>query len=150
MWYKTGFGILIIGSILAVVLRLEWWPVSHYPMYGGIRDFSHIAVYKWQVTLKDDKVIDVPFRRLPVLSSFSMSLVAMKESGRGIIEQETFITKYIDAELNILGLKKDVKAVAVFAYNFSKKIPGETCILNINTPDLCVQEKVIFKREKNN
>lgn len=143
MWYKAGFGILISVNVLAVLLSWEWWPVSNYPMYAGKRDYTTLAVYRWRVTDKKGTIIDVPFRRLPILSSFSMSLEAMKDAGATQIDQENYIDSYIKSELQILGLK--AQNISVYGYHFSSD-QNDSCIVQIKDPSLCVKENLVFQK----
>jgi len=143
MWYKIGFGILISIHTLAVVLGLEWWPVSNYPMYAGKRDYTELSIYRWKIKDQNNQLIEVPFRRLPVLSSFSMSLEAMKNSGVTKPDLDKYIYSYIKSELLILGLK--TQEIFVYDYHFSKD-QNDNCIIQLKDPSLCIKENLIFQK----
>lgn len=143
MWYKIGFGVLVSIQTLAVLLGLEWWPVSNYPMYAGKRDYTELSVYRWKIKDENGLLIEVPFRRLPVLSSFSMSLEAMKYSSVSKSDLDYFTFSYIKSELQILGLR--AQEVSVYDYHFSNE-QNNKCIVQLKDPSLCVKENLVFQK----
>lgn len=145
MWYKVSFTILFASILAAVLFGVETWPLSHYPMYGGKKNFHDLGIYTWKITDAKGVTTSLKFRHLPVLSSFSMSLEEMQEAQVDKKSIANFINRYIDSELQMMGIKSLVNEVAVYGYNVTKNM-NEDCYVKMANPELCVKEQLIFKR----